>query len=51
MTLKHFCFFWKQASKSGCVLYTGAHYTCMGKYGIQLNLYFEEIEGLVVEFV
>ena len=33
-TLKNF--FWKQASKSGCKLYTGAHHTRVNTvYGIQ----------------
>ena len=41
-------FFWKQASKSGCALYTGAHYT---RVNTVYNLYFKESEGLVVEFV
>ena len=41
-------FFWKQASKSGCALYTGAHYT---RVNTVYNLYFKESEGLIVEFV
>ena len=41
-------FFWKQASKSGCALYTGAHFK---RVNIVYNLYFKESEGLIVEFV
>ena len=41
-------FFWKQASKSGCALYTGVHYTWVNTI---YNFYFKEIEGLIVEFV
>ena len=41
-------FFWRQVSKSGCALYTGAHYT---RINTVYNLYFKESEGLIVEFV
>ena len=41
-------FFWKQASNSGCALYTAAHYT---RVDMVYNLFLKESKGLVVEFV